>query len=50
MISVAMIRLLFELFLDVDEPPRRLGFLGIAILAIFSLFAAFVWFHHPVPH
>jgi hypothetical protein len=43
-----MMRKLLEFLFDIDEPPERLGLPGIAILTIFGLFAAFVWFHHPV--
>lgn len=36
-----------DLFFDVDDPPERIGIIGFVIVAIFGLFAALVWFHHP---
>ena len=35
-----------DLFFAVDDPPERIGVIGFAIMAIFGLFAAYVWFHH----
>ena len=39
-------RKLLEFFFDVDEPPERMGVIGWAIIAVFLLFCAYMWFHH----
>ena len=35
-----------DLFFDVDDPPEQIGVLGVVIMGVFALFAAFMWFHH----
>jgi hypothetical protein len=34
---------------DIDKPPDRMGFFGYLIIAVFVLFAVWMWFHHSAP-
>ncbi len=44
-----MLRWIVGLLIDADEPPERLGVIGVAILAIFAAFCAAVGFTHTPP-
>jgi hypothetical protein len=45
-----MLRLLYELLWEVEQPPDRIGPIGFAIMAAFLLFCGIVLYFHPVPH
>lgn len=46
----AVFQFLKYILWDIDEPPDRIGPIGLAIMGVFLLFCAAMLFYHSLPH